>query len=265
MDLMVAVIINKVHVDFPIYGPHRTLRRELFERTVGGLVQRDRRNYDRVTVRALIDVCLELSEGDRLALIGQNGAGKSTLLKVIAGVYAPVAGKVLVEGRITPLFEAVPGFDAEDTGYENIITAGLLRGMTRTQIESKIPEIEECSELGNYLSLPARTYSAGMKTRLGFAIATAGEPEILLLDEGIGTGDARFAERATRRMKEFMGRSRILVLASHSEHLIKSVCNKAALMQTGRILEVGPVDEVLDAYRSNIRRFVKPAVVDLEK
>ena len=137
--------------------------------------------------------------------------------------------------------------------------------MTRTEIESKIPEIEEFSELGDYLSLPARTYSAGMKTRLGFAIATAGEPEILLLDEGIGTGDARFAERATRRMKEFMGRSRILVLASHSEHLIKSVCNKAALMQTGRILEVGPVDEVLDAYRSNIRRFVKPAVVDLEK
>jgi ABC-type polysaccharide/polyol phosphate transport system ATPase subunit len=246
---MSAVLINNVHVDFPIYGPHRTLRRELFERSVGGFVQRDRHNHDRVTVRALVDASVELSEGDRLALIGQNGAGKSTLLKVIAGVYDPVSGTVRVSGRITPLLDAVPGFDAEDTGYENIITAGLLRGLTRTEIESKIPEIEEFSGLGEYLSLPARTYSAGMRTRLGFAIATAGEPEILLLDEGIGTGDARFAEQATRRMKQFMDRSRILVLASHSEHLIRSVCNKAARMQAGRILEVGPVAEVLDAYQ----------------
>jgi len=251
---MAAVVIDNVHVDFPIYGPHRTLRRELFERTVGGLVQRDRRNHDWVTVRALIDVSLDLSEGDRLALIGQNGAGKSTLLKVIAGIYQPVSGQVVIGGSVTPLLEAVPGFDAEDTGYENIITAGLLRGMTRVEIESKIPEIEEFSELGDYLALPARTYSAGMRTRLGFAIATAGEPDILLLDEGIGTGDARFAERATRRMKEFMDKSRILVLASHSEHLVKSVCNKAALMQAGRLLEVGPVDAVLDVYHSNIRR-----------
>ena len=182
---MAAVIINNVHVDFPIYGPHRTLRRELFERAVGGFVQRDRHNHDRVIVRALVDASLELSDGDRLALIGQNGAGKSTLLKVIAGVYEPVSGTVKVKGRITPLLDAVPGFDAEDTGYENIITAGLLRGMTRTEIESKIPEIEKFSELGEYLSLPARTYSAGMRTRLGFAIATAGEPEILLLDEGM--------------------------------------------------------------------------------
>jgi ABC-type polysaccharide/polyol phosphate transport system ATPase subunit len=251
---MAAVVIDNVHVDFPIYGSHRTLRRELFERTVGGLVQRDRRNHDWVTVKALIDVSLDLSEGDRLALIGQNGAGKSTLLKVIAGIYQPVSGQVVIGGSVTPLLEAVPGFDAEDTGYENIITAGLLRGMTRVEIESKIPEIEEFSELGDYLALPARTYSAGMRTRLGFAIATAGEPDILLLDEGIGTGDARFAERATRRMKEFMDKSRILVLASHSEHLVKSVCNKAALMQAGRLLEVGPVDAVLDVYHSNIRR-----------
>jgi ABC-type polysaccharide/polyol phosphate transport system ATPase subunit len=254
---MAAIVVNKVHVDFPVYGSHRTLRRELFERTIGGLMKRDRRNKDQLTVKALIDVSLELTEGDRLALIGQNGAGKSTLLKVIAGVYEPVIGKVMVEGRITPLFESVPGFDAEDTGYENIITGGLLRGMARAEIESRIPEIEEFSELGDYLSLPARTYSSGMKTRLSFAIATSGDPEILLLDEGIGTGDAAFAERAAGRIKTLIGRGGILILASQSERLITSICNKAALMQSGRILEVGPIDEVFEAYRSTIGRSVK--------
>jgi ABC-type polysaccharide/polyol phosphate transport system ATPase subunit len=127
----------------------------------------------------------------------------------------------------------MPGLDPEDTGHENTLTAGLLLGMTRHEIEAKVPEIEEISELGEYPALPMRTYSSGMVTRLRFALAIAVEPGILLMDEGIATGDARFAERAALRLKEFIGRSRIVVLASHSVEIIRSTCNKAALMLAG--------------------------------
>lgn len=246
---MAAVVLEHVSVDFPIYGAQRSLRKALFDRATGGLVQHgDRHHPDRLVVKALNDVSLELHEGDRLGLVGHNGAGKSTLLKVVAGVYEPVAGRALVSGKVTPLFDSMPGLDGEDTGYENLITAALLFGMSRREIEAKIPEIEEFSELGEYLALPVRTYSTGMATRLGFSLATAVDPGILLIDEGIAAGDARFAERAAKRMQEFIARSRIVVLASHSNEMIRSLCNKAALMQAGRVLAVGGVDDILRQY-----------------
>lgn len=245
---MTQMTIEDVHVDFPIYGQQRSLRKALFERATGGFIQHEARHSQRVVVKALNGVSVALHDGDRLALLGHNGAGKSTLLRVMAGIYEPVSGRVLADGKITPLFDAMPGLDGEDTGYENIITAGLLFGMTHEEIERKIPEIEEFSELGEYLTLPVRTYSSGMMTRLGFSVATALEPGILLMDEGISTGDARFADRAAKRMNEFIGRSRIMVLASHSEHMIRATCNKAALMHAGRILGIGAVQEILDRY-----------------
>ena len=147
----------------------------------------------------------------------------------------------------------MPGLDAEDSGYENIITSGMLIGMTRRQVEAKIPEIEEFCELGEYLNLPVRTYSTGMTMRLGFALVTALDPGVLLMDEGFGTGDLRFAERALARMKEFIGRSRILVLASHSDSTIRSMCNKAILLEAGRIVASGPVDEICDRYHKSVR------------
>jgi ABC-type polysaccharide/polyol phosphate transport system ATPase subunit len=250
LELIVAcVVFENVRVEFPIYGSsQRSLRRVLFERATGGLVQRRGRKQDQVVIQALENLSFTLEDGDRIALIGHNGSGKSTLLRVMAGIYEPVAGRVLINGRVTPLFETMPGFDPEDTGYENIITAGLLVGMSRQEIENKIPEIEEFSELGEYLSLPVRTYSAGMTTRLGFAFATAINPHILLLDEGIGAGDLRFAERAAARMHDFIGRSRVLVLASHSNELIKSICTKGALLHQGRLLAIGPLEEVLEEY-----------------
>jgi ABC-type polysaccharide/polyol phosphate transport system ATPase subunit len=245
---MALVALRDVHVDFPIYGSQHNLRKVLLERAAGGLISREDRRPDRVVVKALNGLSLRLEDGDRIGLVGHNGAGKSTLLKVIAGIYAPVSGTVRTEGRITTLFHAMPGLDMEDTGYENILTAGLLLGMTRQEIEAKVPEIEQVSELGEYLALPVRTYSSGMVTRLSFALATSVEPGILLMDEGIATGDARFAERAAKRLKEFIGRSRIVVLASHSTEIIRSTCNKAALMQSGRILRVGKVEDILAAY-----------------
>jgi ABC-type polysaccharide/polyol phosphate transport system ATPase subunit len=246
---MAALILENVSVEFPIYGAQRSFRKALFSRAIGGIVGRgDRHHRDRLIVRSLVDVSLELKEGDRLALVGHNGAGKSTLLKVMAGIYEPVSGRVAALGRVTPLFETLPGIDSESTGYETLVTAGMLLGMSRAEVEAKLPEIEEFSELGEYLELPIRTYSTGMMTRLGFSLATAIDPGILLIDEWLAAGDARFLDRANKRMRALVDRSPILVLASHSAAILKTMCNKAALVQEGRILDVGPVDEILKRY-----------------
>jgi ABC-type polysaccharide/polyol phosphate transport system ATPase subunit len=244
-----SVLLESVTLDYPIYGGHsRSFRNAIFGRT-GGLIRRDGEHPSRLLVRALEDISFRLEHGDRLGLIGHNGAGKSTLLRVLAGVYAPVSGKIAVEGSISPLFISAPGLDGDDTGYENIRTVGMYLGMSNAEIARKLPEIIEFCELGDYLALPVRTYSAGMMTRLGFAIATAIDPDILLLDEGLATGDARFAQRAEQRMAELIKRSSILVLASHSNAMIRDMCNKGALMEAGRIVQFGPVDEVIDEYQ----------------
>ena len=184
-----------------------------------------------------------------MGFIGHNGAGKSTLLRLCAGVYEPSHGQVHIEGKVSPLFNTSPGLDHDDTGYENIITCGLFLGMTREEIDRKTQEIEEFTELGEYLSLPTRTYSTGMLTRLGFAIATAIDPEILVLDEGLGAGDARFAEKAKKRVDALIDRSSILILASHSDALIQSLCNRAILLQAGRMVAEGKVEDVIEEYR----------------
>jgi ABC-type polysaccharide/polyol phosphate transport system ATPase subunit len=245
---LASIALEDVTVDFPIYGSHRSWRRDLFGGTAGGAIRQDGGGKRHVVVRALDGINLRISHGDRVGLIGHNGAGKSTLLRALAGVYAPSSGRLTVEGHVSPLFTAAPGLDIDDTGFENIVTCGLFLGMSRDEIASKTGEIEEFSELGQYLSLPVRTYSAGMLMRLGFAIATSLEPEILLLDEGLSAGDARFTERMTHRVTALVERSSILVLASHSDGLIKDMCNKAVLMEQGRITSAGDVDDVLSQY-----------------
>ncbi|HKT17933.1 MAG TPA: ABC transporter ATP-binding protein [Stellaceae bacterium] len=245
---MAAICLENVRVDYPIYGAStRSFRQAIFART-GGLIRREGEHQRRVVVRALDNITFQLEHGDRLGLLGHNGAGKSTLLRVLAGVYEPVSGRIEVEGRISPLFNASPGLDGDDTGYENIKTCGMYLGMSAVEVARKLPQIVEFCELGNYLALPVRTYSQGMLTRLGFAIATSIDPDILLLDEGLATGDARFAERAERRMQELIDRSSILVIASHSMQMIRDICNKAMLMERGQIVAFGPIDEVIDQY-----------------
>ena len=246
---MASITLDNVHVEFPIHGPQQSLREAIFRQAVGGLIRRNKSGRGGIVVSALSGISFALHDGDRLGLIGPNGAGKSTLLKVLAGVYEPVTGRVLVDGRITSLLDVMPGLDGDDTGYENIMTAAMLFGMKREEILEKLPEIEEFSELGEYLGLPVRTYSSGMVSRLAVAVATAIEPGVLLIDEGIGTGDARFAARAALRFSDFVSRSRILVLASHSEALIRQNCNRAALLQSGRLLAIGDVEDILAQYR----------------
>lgn len=257
---MARIALENVTVDFPVYGSSRSFRKELFRAATGGVIKKGNKAEHRVSVLALDQLNLTIEHGTRLGLVGHNGAGKSTLLKVIAGVYNPTAGHITVEGRVSPLFSAAPGAEMDDTGYENLVTCGLFLGMTREEIAAKTPEIEEFCELGEYLNLPMRVYSAGMMTRLSFALATALDPEILLLDEGIGTGDARFAEKAAKRIERLVDRAHMLVLASHSDDLIRKNCNKAVLMEKGRILTVGNVDEVLETYhRRNTDTSAAPA------
>ena len=204
---MASITLENVIVDFPIYGLQKSLRKAIFSRVVGGTLAREEKG-NRVYVRAVNNLSIELKDGDRLGLIGHNGAGKTTALRVFAGIYLPSQGHISINGRVSTLFNTSPGLDMDDTGYENIYTCGMFLGMSKEEITAKLPDIEEFSELGRYLSLPVRTYSTGMLTRLGFAVATTIDPEILVLDEGLSAGDARFAERAAQRVETLIKRTK---------------------------------------------------------
>jgi ABC-type polysaccharide/polyol phosphate transport system ATPase subunit len=244
---MALIALEDVVVDFPVYGLQRSLRKAVFARVVGGSVAREEANQ-RIYVRAINHISLRLTDGDRLGLIGHNGAGKTTMLRVFAGIYAPSAGRIRIEGTVSTLLNTSPGLDMDDTGYENIYTCGLFLGMKREEIASKMKDIEDFSELGEFLSLPVRTYSSGMLTRLGFAIATSIDPKILVLDEGLGAGDARFTERAKVRVENLIRRTSILILASHSDDLIRQMCNRVILLNHGKLVADGKPDDVIAEY-----------------
>jgi ABC-2 type transport system ATP-binding protein/lipopolysaccharide transport system ATP-binding protein len=244
---MTSLILNHVSVEFPIYNARgRSFRGELLRRTVGGGIQADQGGH--VSVWALRDINLTLRRGDRLGLIGGNGAGKSTLLRILSGVYEPPVGRVTIEGKISSLTDIMMGMDHEATGYENIFLRGVFLGLSSKEIQAGIKEIEEFTELGHFLNLPMRTYSSGMMLRLAFAVTTAMTPEILIMDEMIGAGDAAFLAKAQARLERMIGGAHIMVLASHSEAILRRFCDKVALMREGRIIRIGPTDEVLRAY-----------------
>jgi ABC-type polysaccharide/polyol phosphate transport system ATPase subunit len=243
----VEVTLQNVSVSFPIYqSGSRSLKKNLLFRGTGGHMATDANH--RITVEALRNVSLKLQAGDRVALIGANGAGKTTLLRVMAGVYEPVAGVVKSRGRISPMFDIALGIDSEISGYDNIRLRGLILGLTASEIEERMADIVEFSELGDYLDIPVRTYSSGMMTRLTFGVATCFSPEILLMDEWIMAGDAGFLIKAQRRVESFVSKASILVLASHSLDTCRRFCNKAIWMDQGMIKAEGPIDSVLDAY-----------------
>ena len=237
-----------VTVDFPIYDTGtRSLKNQFIYRGTGGRVGRDARN--RLSVRALDGVSVAFEHGDRVGVVGRNGAGKTTLLRVLAGVYEPAKGRVWREGRTASLLSVSLGLDVESTGYENIMTRGLLIGLTPEEVRERTGEIVEFTELGDYLAMPASTYSSGMQFRLGFAVCTCFEPEILLMDEWISAGDRAFVKKAQRRFDGFVQSAGILVLASQDTALLQRVCSKALLLDAGRIRAYGPVGDVLREYR----------------
>ena len=238
------IALRNVSVRFPVLSfRDRSLR----SRFVSAVTLRRNTAVPHI-VSALNDVSLDIRAGDRVAIIGANGAGKTTLLRVLAGIYHPTSGSVDVLGRCQPLFDLSAGFDEEATGYENIMRRGLVIGARRSEIDAKRGEIAAFTELGDRLDLPLRTYSSGMMLRLIFAVATAVEGEIVLLDEWIGVGDQQFRKKARQRLDEIVVRAGILVLASHDIELIKSTCNRAILLEEGRIVAAGATDEILGQY-----------------
>ena len=202
-------------------------------------------------IEALKGVDLQINAGERVGLIGHNGAGKSTLLKVMAGIYPPTTGVARTVGHVCPLFEFATGFEYNRSGWENIRIRAMLLGMRPDEIEAKLPEIAEFSELGKFLDYPVRTYSTGMFVRLAFAVSTSVNPEILLLDEVMGAGDLSFTEKANVRMRGFMDQGKILVFSSHSLDLLTEYCNRTVWMDHGRVMEDGPTNTVVKAYKDH--------------
>jgi len=244
---MAFMRMDDVTVEFPIYSiGTRSLKHRMMNLGSGGRMSRDA--SQRISVTALRGVSAEFRHGDRVALVGRNGAGKTTLLRVLAGVYEPSLGNVVTEGQVATLFDVSLGLDPDATGFENIHRQGTLLGLSPRQIQSRAEDIIAFTELGDYLAVPVRTYSSGMVLRLAFAISTSVEPEILLMDEWIGVGDARFLQKAERRLEDMVHRAGIMVIASHSADLVRRICNKALYMDKGQVIAAGPVAEVLSAY-----------------
>ncbi|WP_420434312.1 ABC transporter ATP-binding protein [Hyphobacterium sp.] len=211
-------------------------------------------NNSIVGVRALSGVSFDLESGGRLAIIGENGSGKTTLLQVLAEIYTPDAGEVVIEGRTTSVVNINLGMSLEASGHNNITLRGLAAGRSRREIEEHRADIVAFSELGEFLDLPVQTYSAGMRMRLNFAIATAFQPEILILDEWLSAGDAAFRKKATARMQSFVEQAGILILASHSRQLMEATCDRAIWLDHGVVRAEGDVKEIADAYDEEMMR-----------
>jgi lipopolysaccharide transport system ATP-binding protein len=218
----------------------------LVSAATGGVLTAQRGGH--ISIEALKNLDLEITAGDRLGIMGHNGSGKSTLLRLLSGIYEPSAGKIERSGSIASLVDISLGINAESTGRENIFLRGKLMGLSKKEIDEKIDEIIEFSELGDYINLPVRIYSSGMLLRLAFSVSTSITADILIMDEWLSVGDGAFAERASNRLRELVDSSEILVIASHTRSLIEETCNKVVWLEHGVIKKVGPVAEIVPEY-----------------
>jgi ABC-type polysaccharide/polyol phosphate transport system ATPase subunit len=259
---MLSIVGKDIHVEFRVYDHHmRSLKHQLGighlaksinrfatrKLNVGGQI--DTGATGGVVIKALEGINFEFHEGDRVGLLGHNGSGKTTLLRTLAGIYEPISGEIRANARVVPLFDLQLGMDVDATGLENIWLRSKLLGLTSRQINSSIEDIAEFTELGDFLYMPIRTYSMGMMLRLAFAISTAITPEILVLDEMIGAGDAAFIARANDRLKDFLAKAGILVLASHNLPMLTKWCNKGLLLEHGKLIAFGPLADVVARYQ----------------
>jgi lipopolysaccharide transport system ATP-binding protein len=221
---MAHIKLHEVSVEIPIYSNHnRSIKNSFLKKfTKDKILPR--------SVKALKNVTLNLKDGDRLGVMGANGSGKTTLLRTLAGVYQPTSGAIEVKGRIASLIDISLGMDSEATGYENIRMRGIMMGLSLKQIKLMEDEIANFSGLGDFLHMPIRTYSSGMHMRLGFAVSTAIEADIILMDEWLSVGDSEFILKAEKRLENFIKSSSILVIASHSKKLIDKITTKTLFL-----------------------------------
>lgn len=247
---MHEMIADNVSLVFPLYGGAQSSR-------LNGELSKPRN--DRVIispkgqivgVRALVSISFALKSGDRLGIVGSNGAGKTTLLQTLAGIFSPDEGQVTVRGKTTNLINVSLGMRPDATGARNILLCGLAAGHSRDAIEARREQVMAFADLGDFISMPVSTYSSGMRMRLSFAIATAFDPEILILDEWLGAGDAVFQRKAAERMNVFVENAGILVLASHSRTLLERNCNKGLWLDEGRVRAFGDISDAIDQYEA---------------
>ncbi len=250
MDNDVAISVDNVTMSF-------VLNREKVDNLKEYVIKLITKKLSYNKFDALKNISFEVKKGEHLAIMGLNGAGKSTLLKTIVGVYKPTEGTVKKQGVIAPLLELGAGFDGNYSGKENIFLYGAILGYDREYIKSKFDEIIEFSELGDFINVPVKNYSSGMKARLGFSIATAVEPDILILDEVLSVGDAGFKKKSLAKIKSMFDKGVTVLFVSHSIEQVKSICDKAILLEHGSIIAQGDVLDVVKVYEEKVQK--KPA------
>jgi ABC-type polysaccharide/polyol phosphate transport system ATPase subunit len=243
---MARIVLDEIGLTFRVRQRTRLTLKEflvgrMFRRSVNPILK----------VHALSGVSLKVERGDRMGVIGHNGAGKSTLLKTLAGVYQPTRGKMVVDGRVSSLFDLALGFEMDATGWENIAYRSYLQGETPRSVRCKRQAIADFSELGDFLNTPVRYYSAGMLVRLAFAIATSIDPEVLLIDEVLSVGDLAFQQKARARMAEMVDRAHLMVMVTHDLESVTKVCNRAVWLDHGRMMMEGRTEDIVAAYKKS--------------
>ena len=241
---MYSITIEQASVVYPVLNHNqKSLASRVKKVAIGGSIRDDN---GVVSITALDNISVRINEGDRIGILGRNGAGKTTLLRLITGVYAPVGGRIEVKGQVSSLIDIQLGLNGNLNGDENIRLRSLYMGISRQEIEQKINEIADFSELGEYLDLPLNTYSSGMKIRLAFAVATGFEPDVMIMDEWMSAGDSVFRVKARERLLRLVDESKIFVIASQMPSLHRKLCTKGLVLDKGRVIFYGPIDEALD-------------------
>lgn len=242
---MAQVRFENVNLEYPVRESSTTTLKEFLLR---GLFLNQAKKVE--TIKALNDLTFEIPEGERVGIIGLNGAGKSTLLKTVAGIYPIRSGKKIVQGTIGSMFDIYLGFEPDATGWQNIYYRSYLQGETPRTVKETLHEIADFTELGRFLDLPIRCYSSGMVMRLAFAIATARSPEILLIDEVIGTGDLHFQKRAVVRLFDCVNKAQIVLVASQQLEVLQAFCTSVMWLEKGHLKKMGPTKAVIDEFKA---------------